>query len=147
MNYVINVAKRVSIKPERYEHFFATSDHSLENKRQAQAAYDALVASFPTPNYIITVTQWEKVGKSCTQEFSVPEPTPDLLDDIASWPIEETGSVTSHTGFRYFRAINHAKKLAGVGWHTPKLARKSPGDEWLPAEEMRSIYEALFPTK
>lgn len=58
MYYEINVSKNG-------RHFFATAERSITNLTQAEAMYMIFKEKFPeSEGYQISVTQWNKVGKS-----------------------------------------------------------------------------------
>ena len=62
MHYEINVSKKNS--DNRYSHYFATAPRSLENKDHSTMTtmVEHFKTLFPTPEYRISVTQYETTG-------------------------------------------------------------------------------------
>lgn len=66
MYYEINVAKTthsVSALGSKFRHFFATAPRSITTLDELIVVYNALHEAFPLPDYVITVAQYEEVGK------------------------------------------------------------------------------------
>ena len=52
------------------QHYFATAERSLTNKKKTQEVFDKLKASFPeSEGYKLCVSHWKKVGQRVTSEF------------------------------------------------------------------------------
>ena len=68
MSYEINIAKRYRdyTGKERYGHYFATSDRSLETKEKMQEVLTDLREAFPEPEFQISVSKqvryWQTVN-------------------------------------------------------------------------------------
>ena len=63
MYYEINIAKDG-------HHFFATAERSITNMVQAKEMYILFKEKFPeSEGYEISVTRWDKVGKSIDMEM------------------------------------------------------------------------------
>lgn len=74
-HYVINVSK---LNPEarwgRYNHLFATAEHSCVTREAMQRAYEEIRARFPEPEFHVEVTYWSAQGRTIaqpTQEHTV----------------------------------------------------------------------------
>lgn len=63
MNFRINVSLNG-------HHFFATGDHSCQDRKSAQAVYNAISNKFPaSEGYEVSVSYWEMRGQNMTDDF------------------------------------------------------------------------------
>ena len=62
MYYEINISK-LDEKTGRYHHFFATSERSCTNPWDFKKVLSAMKERFLAPEYCITATYCEKIGK------------------------------------------------------------------------------------
>lgn len=67
MHYEINVSKRTGKKnwngTDEYHHYFATAERSLNNPDSAKKMWEDFKVLFPAPEYELSITKWEKIGK------------------------------------------------------------------------------------
>lgn len=64
MYYELIVLKKVDKDGKvYYEHLFATSRRSAQDKWAAKKLYDELIQKFPAPEYGISIVYYENAGK------------------------------------------------------------------------------------
>jgi len=61
MAYEINVSKKDS--KGTYRHFFATAERSITTSSKLTTVYEELSDAFPSPEYHMSVTHWNKIGE------------------------------------------------------------------------------------
>ena len=100
--YTVNVARRVD--NNRYEHFFATAEHSCVSERQATEVLNALRAAFAEPEFKVECTYWQCVGSTFIPAQSC-----------------QCGSAV-HGDLRVIKGAHHG---ADCPLHTKRVARKA----------------------